>query len=237
MYTVGVRKIKKTIKKIFKFFGIYLSKEPVKFYYEVENSVLNGLIQSSNGVLHIGAHFGQEAKDYNDFNKKVIWIEAIPEVHQVLLQNISRFENQRAICALLGDTEKQSVEMYLSNNDFSASSIFDLHPKSGFKNVHIENKISLDMNTLDKVLQENECEVFSHWILDVQGAELLVLKGSSQSLLNCHSLVVEISSRPTYNGGVEYDELRDYLAIQGFLPLWEPLKNDHTNIPFLKVRK
>jgi hypothetical protein len=79
-----------------------------------------------------------------------------------------------------------------------------------------------------------EKESYNHWILDVQGAELLVLKGSTETLKYCNSIVVEVSSRPTYIGGVEYEELKLYLFSKGFTPLWNPLKNDHTNIPFIR---
>ena len=227
-------RIKKIIQEGFKIFGIYISKVPLKYYYEVENSVLDNLVKSSTGVLHIGAHYGQEATTYNEFERKVIWIEAVPDVFKILSQNISKFPNQMAICALLGDREIPGVEIFLSNNDFSASSIFDLHPNSGFTSVVMEKKISLPMTTLDNALAGIDIQEYSHWILDVQGAELLVLKGASQNLPNCKSLVVEISSRPTYTGGVQYDQLKEFLLVQGFCPLWEPLKNDHTNIPFIR---
>jgi FkbM family methyltransferase len=221
-------------KAFLKLFGVFISRKPAKFYYDLEDEVISSLIKASNGVIHIGAHYGQEANLYNDLNKKVIWIEALPIVYEKLLSNVEGFENQKAFCALLGDREEKNVKMHLSNNDYSASSIYLLDPNSGFDKVRLIDETYLPMTTLDLLLISVEKESYNHWILDVQGAELLVLKGSTETLKYCNSIVVEVSSRPTYIGGVEYEELKLYLFSNGFTPLWNPLKNDHTNIPFIR---
>jgi len=215
-------------------FGVFVSRKPPKYYYDLENEVTSNLMKASSGVIHIGAHFGQEAALYNELNKKVIWVEALPIVYEKLLSNLVNFENQKAFCALLGDREEKNVKMHLSNNDYSASSIYPLHPNSGFKTVEIIDETTLSMTTLDLLLLQEKKETYNHWILDVQGAELLVLKGSKEALKHCNSLVIEVSSRPTYFGGVEYEELKSYLFSEGFTPLWNPLNNDHTNIPFIR---
>ena len=214
--------------------GLYVSRKPVKYYYELEHEVIENLIKASKGVIHIGAHYGQEGKLYDELNKKVIWIEALPMVYEKLQLNISGFKNQKALCALLGDKEKENVKVNLSNNDYSASSIYSLHPNSGFNKVEIIDETYLPMTTLDLLLLAENKEDYNHWVLDVQGAELLVLEGSTETLKHCNSIIVEISSRPTYIGGVDYEELKSYLSSSGFTPLWNPLDNDHANIPFVR---
>jgi FkbM family methyltransferase len=221
-------------KSLLETFGVFVSRKSPKYYYDLENEVTTSLIKASTGVIHIGAHHGQEAVLYNELNKKVIWVEALPMVYEKLLLNIVGFKNQKAFCALLGDREESNVRMHLSNNDYSASSIYSLHPNSGFKSVVMIDETSLSMTTLDLLLLQERTELYNHWILDVQGAELLVLKGSTEALKYCNSIVVEVSSRPTYFGGVQYEELKSFLLSRGFTPLWNPLENDHTNIPFIK---
>jgi FkbM family methyltransferase len=166
--------------------------------------------------------------------KDVIWIEALPSVYEELMCNIKDYANQKAFCALLGDRIEKDVKIFLSNNEYSASSIFDLHPKSEFKQVKIVDEILLPMTTLDSLLAKEICSNYNHWIVDVQGAELLVLKGSVQSLKYCNSIVVEVSNRPTYINGVSYIELKTFLIANGFIPLWDPKANEHTDIPFIR---
>jgi FkbM family methyltransferase len=229
-----MRYLVKHLKLFLSFFSVYISRKPLKFYYELENEIKDNLIISSSGILHIGAHYGQEAKKYFDLSKEVIWIEALPQVYEELLKNIEQFENQIAVCALLGDISKADQLVNLSNNDFSASSIFQMHPKSGFHGVEILDSICLPMTTLDEVLEGYEISKYSYWVLDVQGAELLVLKGSVKALKFCNYILVESSTRPTYIGGAQYHDLKKFLETHGFFPLWEPLQNDHTDIQFIR---
>jgi FkbM family methyltransferase len=224
----------KRIKILFQFFGVYLYRRPLKFYYELEEEIKNNLVKASTGILHIGAHFGQEAQFYSNQKKDVIWIEALPQVYERLLENIKPYDNQIAICAMLGANKKESQEINLSNNDFSASSIFKIHPESGFANVEFSKSIDLPMNTLDNLAKDYDFSKYNLWILDVQGAELLVLKGAQDNLKFCKFLIVEASTRDVYIGGVEYSELKNYLERNDFFPVWEPLENEHTDIPFMR---
>jgi hypothetical protein len=50
----------------------------------------------------------------------------------------------------------------------------------------------------------------------VQGAELLVLRGGQSVLGQAKAVVVEVSRRRFYEGGVLYPELRRYLKAHGF---------------------
>jgi FkbM family methyltransferase len=224
----------KKLQKLLGFFGIYLNRKPQKFYYELEDEIKNNLIRASSGILHIGAHYGQESKFYFDLKKPVIWVEALPQVYAKLIKNIQKYENQIAICAMLGDAKKENQEINLSNNDFSASSLFKIHPESGFLNVRYSNTIKLPMDTLDNILKDFNLASYDLWVLDVQGAELLVLNGAKESLKFCKYLIVEASTRNVYIGGAQYAELKIHLEKFGFFPIWEPLENDHTDIPFIR---
>lgn len=215
--------------------GIFISRTPLKFYYDLENEIKNNLILSAKGILHIGAHYGQEGRFYNDNSLNVIWIEAIPEVYAELKKNISEFNDQIAYLALLGNENLTSVDFFVSNNNGSASSVFKISEKSKFKSVSMQNKIKLPMIRLDKLLSGIDLSKYSHWIIDVQGAELLVLQGAGNLISYCQSITIEVSNRETYINGAKYEELKGYLFSYGFIPLWEPIKNDHTDIPFVKL--
>lgn len=217
-------------------FGIFVSRTPVKFYYDLESEIMNNLIINSKGVLHIGAHYGQERHFYSENAKRVIWIEAIPEIYAELVKNISGYDNQIAYCALVGNNNLANVNFLISNNDGSASSIYGISKNSKFESVYMQNKMQISMIRLDNLLSNIEIANYSHWIIDVQGSELLVLQGAGDLLTFCQSITIEVSTRETYVNGAKYEEIKKFLFSNGFFPLWEPAKNDHTDIPFIRFK-
>ena len=237
--------IKKIIKKILRSLGWKL----VKINLRKPKSYVSGkpeihdfeYINKASGVLHLGGHRGLEAAVYNWFNKKVIWIEAIPNLFSELKDNIQIFYNQDAICALLGDIDGKKTKFYLSNKDQSCSSIFDLSEEVKRKelwkehNIKIEGHIILKMRTLDSIFDERNInsDDYNHWVMDLQGAELLCLKGANKSIKSCRSIHIEISKKNYYEGGSKWLEIKEFLNQKGFKVFEEP-KNDHDDVLFIK---
>ncbi len=222
------------IQGLFRYFGIHISNVPLKYYYELENEIKNNLLNNSSGVLHVGAHFGQERDVYHSYGLDVIWVEAIPEVFEILQTNIRDFREQKAICALVGNKDVQEISFYLSNNLRSASSVYKLSDKSRFRNVYQEGVIKLPMVTLEGLFPKNSLENFDHWVVDVQGSELSVLQGAGTKINFCKSIQVEVSTRETYINGSKYIEIKSFLQEKGFFPLWEPKNDDHTDVIFIR---
>jgi 2-O-methyltransferase len=202
------------------------------------NAYLSKRIQ---GVLHIGANVGQEAKRYAD--KKVVWIEADPEIMTALRHNIAPFPNQRAFCVLLGDRERE-VDFNISSNWGESSSVFAFGPYAVGErslwpdlNLTMQKTVRLKMRTLDAFAAENNLELhaYDHWVIDVQGAELLVLKGAVRCLRFCKTATLECSTVEIYEGGASYEDVKRAMAGWGFRPLIEPysLNIQSGNITFL----
>ena len=237
--------IKKIIKSFLRYLGWKLVKINIKTpttYPHPDPDIQNiECIIKASGILHIGGHRGTEAGVYNWFKKKVLWIEAIPEFFLELNDSVNRFYNQKAICALLGDKNKEKQDFFIANNDAATSSLFDFSKDVKKKNLWSDRnfkmvkKLSLDMITLDYLLEDLNISAidYNHWILDVQGAELLVLKGAKKSLINCNSIQVEVSRVEFYEGGVLWNDLLIFLKEYSFFPTSYP-QVDHTEILFLK---
>lgn len=240
--------IKKIFKYILRFFGWKLIKIKIKCpttHPHPDPDIKNiNCILGASGILHIGGHRGTEAGVYDWFKKKVLWIEAIPEIFVELNDHVSRFYNQRAVCALLGDKNKDNHNFFIANNDSASSSLFDF--SEGVKkkklwsnqNIKMIKKIFLKMVTLDDLLFKlniNSSD-YNHWILDAQGAELLILKGAKNSLMNCRSMQIEVSKAKFYEGGVLWKDLLLFLKKHYFFPTSTP-KTEHTEILFIKKNK
>lgn len=90
------------------------------------------------------------------------------------------------------------------------------------------------MVRLDSVLSQKEILEYDHWVVDVQGAELLVLMGADQLIKNCKTLVIEISRGDFYKNGSKFDDLLMFLNQKGFKPILYPKDGFHANAIFVK---
>jgi FkbM family methyltransferase len=178
------------------------------------------------GVLHIGAHEAAEASLYGDV--PVIWFEADRDRMPGLLRNIAPFPHQRAFCVLLGDREGET-DFHLASNYGAASSVFSFGPAvvgrdSLFPDLHMKRTVRLRMRKLDSVLEEHAIDPaqFDTWVLDVQGAESLVLAGAHGALASCRIILTEVSTVSVYDGGALYPDLKRQLVEHQFIPLLEP---------------
>ena len=209
----------------------------------IRKSHIEQRLKCSNGVLHIGGHKGQEAGEYARFNKPVLWIEASPIMHKVLQKNIAEFLDQRAFCALLSSKSGVQAEFHISNNaDGASSSLFEFGPKSEGEetlwpqlDLHMVDVMTLPTLKLDDLLSANNVDPadYDYWVLDVQGAEKLVLRGADHALSKCSAIYAEISLTEVYKGGVLWEELASYLKEKGFLPLFDPAR-EHDDILFVR---
>lgn len=203
-------------------------------YYQLVREIRNALIENASMILHIGAHKAQEASEYGLFDKSVIWIEANPTLLPAIEKSISRFPKQKVLIALLSDINSEEVDFYLSNNDEQSSSIFNFGSEMNHKGLKMVKSIRLPMKRLDACFDIGEIKSGSHWIVDVQGAELKVLIGANTLLDQAYSLEIEVSTKEEYLNGARYGELELFMKEKGFFPLWKPREGSHEDLLFLK---
>jgi FkbM family methyltransferase len=175
----------------------------------------------NNGIIHIGANGGQESDMYyNNNNPKVIFIEASPFVMPTLLNRIEKYKNQIAIQALV--TDKDGIEYDFlcdKNNAGQSSSLFDFHlHKKMFPNVIMGESIKLIGKTLPSILKENYINIEEYSIInmDVEGAELLVLKGAVDILHKFDTITLEASDFESRIGQPKLHEIDDFMTLNGF---------------------
>jgi FkbM family methyltransferase len=211
-----------------------VTKNPYEKYFPgFTNRMNEQFLKHATGVIHVGANSGQERDLYFRLNKSVIWIEAIPEIFLELEKNIAGYSNQRALCALVGDRSQNEVLFNVASNNSNSSSIYEFVNET-YDGITMKSNLTLPMTRMAELLNSSDFSANNHLVLDVQGSELLVLKGMSEYLGLIQSMQVEVSTREIYKGGVSYYQLKDYLEFHGFMPLWEPRPDDHTNIIFCR---
>lgn len=216
-------------------FGIFVYRKAHDSDFQLSRRIEAEQIRNSGGVLHIGAHEGQEAAFYAECGAKVLWIEAEPEVFKTLSSNISNYAQQNAICALLGSENRENVAFNLASNKGASSSIYLPNVESN-QLFRITTSIKLNMRRLDSLISPSIAQELKHWVVDVQGAELPVLLGAGKLIEFCNSIVVEAKNDSFYNGGTRYSELHDFLLNEGFIALWGIEEDSEENIFFLRVQ-
>ncbi|RPG63459.1 MAG: FkbM family methyltransferase, partial [Flavobacteriaceae bacterium TMED238] len=132
-------------------------------------------LQSSN-IVHVGAHRGQEVKDYieNFLNPTVHLFEPQKSLCDYLQAEFKEQKNIKIYNFGLGSINK-SEKMFLSDNDGQSSSF--LKPKQHLE-VHPEVKFSTNESFFKiKVFDELDIKNVDFLNIDTQGYELEVLKG------------------------------------------------------------
>ena len=102
------------------------------------------------------------------------------------------------------------------------------------KNLTMVDFIDLPMVRLDDMFTVEQLQIYNHWVIDVQGAEMLVLMGSGDLLNNVTSIEIEVSTKVEYSGGAKWSEIKNFLDDFGFFPLWLPKENSHEDVFFVK---
>jgi FkbM family methyltransferase len=119
------------------------------------------------------------------FGLRVLWVEPIAEIYDELVRNIANYPKQKAACAFLTDRDGQDPEFYVANNHGASSSIFqlsqhaDIWPEVGFTGSRM-----LRSTRLDTLLGHENISPASYQtlVIDVQSAELSVIKGAGELL-------------------------------------------------------
>jgi FkbM family methyltransferase len=177
-------------------------------------------------IAHVGAHLAEELADYEAAAPEtIVWVEADPEIYDRLLAIVEAGKSPtiRHICinALITDAAGEEVGFHRFSNDGHSSSIVraaeNLH--LNWPDVHeVGQELLLRSDTLANVLAGSGIapERLDVLVLDVQGAELLALKGSGAYLDHVKFLEVEASTIPIYQGAPLLRELDPWIAARGF---------------------
>ena len=233
--------LKLIIKRILKKIGWRLIKilpPPKSIQEDIQKEIIDAILHS-NGVLHIGAHRGSEAPIYSWFDKPAIWIEANNEIFEELKINLHHYEDQFAYNYLILDKNEDDRNFYISNNDGASSSVFEFG--EDHQNTDLFNNRRFDFiktkkiksHSLDSFLKLEKISInkYNYWVIDVQGAELLVLNGCKTNLQFCKYLYIEISKKSFYKNGAKWQDLKKFLDMNNFIKITDP-KYDHDNVLF-----
>lgn len=180
-----------------------------------------GLRSRVSGVLHVGAHLGEEARAYRDVGfRPVIWVEANPDLIDQLIP-IVRHYNQKVIEAVVSDEVGKEITFHITRDPEGtamSSSLLELalHKKYAPWVKEVEQK-TLVTTTIDTLAEQyddiNKCNFIN---LDIQGAELLALRGAENFLEHCQYVYTEVNENYLYKDCALLPEMDAFLGERGF---------------------
>jgi len=169
------------------------------------------------GVIHVGAHHGQEYESYlEEFGPEIRthWFEPLNSAFEVLQERLGdKIRCELYHCAL-GATNGAAEIWEDSGNSGQSSSL--MRPKehlTQWSHITFPHTSEIALRTLDSFGIRNANVL----VIDAQGYELEVLKGAEQTLLSVDHVFCEINSREMYEGCPTPEELDGFLGQRGFV--------------------
>ncbi len=112
------------------------------------------------------------------------------------------------------DTDK--TETVWADGNPGASSLFKASGKYP-KEKYIQKEVQVPTTTLDTFLRENNINGIDLMWMDIQGAELMALKGMKAYLKTVKSIQTEVEFFEIYKGQAMFAELNAFLTLSGFV--------------------
>jgi FkbM family methyltransferase len=176
--------------------------------------VLQALGFRPKGILDIGAFEGAFARTARHFfaQSPILMLEAQPGKEVQLKAIAAQLPDVDYRIVLLGTETRADVAFHHVNAaiNSSGSSLYEEQTR------YPRDTISLPMRRLDDVLAEMAGREFDLLKVDVQGAEIDVLRGGVRTLAGIVAIVIELSLLEYNKGAPLIGEVMRWLAEQGF---------------------
>jgi FkbM family methyltransferase len=179
------------------------------------------ILQENNihifGSFHIGAHECEEITFYNKLGLKpndIVWIDAIAsKVNEATKRGIPN-----VYTAVITDKDDEEIIFNVSNNVQSSSVLeFGTHSQEHPSVVYVD-KINLKSITIDTFFERNNIDAskYNFWNFDIQGAELMALKGATQSIKYAKAIYLEVNEKELYKNCGLITEIDTFLFQYNF---------------------
>ncbi len=167
-----------------------------------------------SGVIHVGAHWGQE---YNTYIKmgmdKIIFVEPATDAYNKL-QDLFRYNTSvKLIHAACGAKLGKAVLNIERQNQGQSNSILEMgthlqqHP-----GIHFTEREEIDVIPLDLLWEEG----YDMLVMDTQGFEMEVIRGGLKVLHKFKYIYTEVNFSEVYKGCARIEDMDAVLDAAGF---------------------
>lgn len=186
---------------------------------ELDFNRMNHFGVKLRGALHVGAHQGNEITSYRRHNvSPVVFVEANPDLATALRK---RFASETDVVVIEAAASQQAGEATFNITSMDQSSSLlplkehaNLYPKIG-----VDRQITVRTERLDALLAEHGVDpaALNFVAMDIQGAELMALRGAEDLLAHIQALQIEVNYKELYDGCALIGEIDAYLNGFGFI--------------------
>ena len=181
-------------------------------------------LERPRGLIQIGASAGREiAYFYNSGITKAVLIEPLSGPFEVLKAQTANLPNYLLVNALCGSENGKAVDFFVSTNNGESSSILPPakhltdYPQVGFTKIEGLSTVTAD-HIMERVnaVRPDVFESIDFLFIDVQGAELEVLKGAAATLRRLKYIYTEVGTGDGYHGAAHLADMMQFLRGYGF---------------------
>lgn len=165
----------------------------------------------ADGVIAVGAHFGEEHPDYVAAGiKRFVYIEPCAAAFTVLKNKFAAHHHIQLFNYACGEVECEQVMYTGSQNEGQSNSLLKMH-----KHTQIHPGITLPNTELVTVKRLDSLGLahkgYQLLVMDCQGFEGRVLKGATETLKQMNYVYTEVNRDEVYQGCTLVDELDQLL--------------------------
>jgi FkbM family methyltransferase len=188
-------------------------------------NLLRDLDCMPHGVIHVGAHAGQEFQGYQAAG--IAWglyIDALPSAYEQLRATLANAPNHLAINALCSDFDGIETDFHIASNEGQSSSMLefgwhsDQHPEVEFTRTERMTTRKLD-TVVDEICAAHpqiNPNLLDCLVLDVQGSELRVLQGAHRCLTRASYVYTEVNEGGLYRNDCSLDDIIAIMRLYRF---------------------
>jgi FkbM family methyltransferase len=195
----------------------------------------------------------QSIEFYYAFPNSIIYaFECNPNTIDICKKNIENYKDriiliEGCVCDYNGTikfhpiNKEKTITTWLDGNQ-GASSMFKSNGQYPYE-MYVQDEITTDCHRLDSIIDKYGISKVDIIWMDIQGAELLALKGMGNNLQNVKYIHTEISHKEIYSGQVMFDELNNFMLTNNFViknnlslsgwqedAIYENINNDNLNL-------
>jgi FkbM family methyltransferase len=169
---------------------------------------------SPDGILHVGAHLGEESQLYIDAGWlcRVIWIEGQLELANALRITLPK-DNNLILNAIVWDENDLDLDFKITNNSQS-SSLLDFGNSWIYPEINVTKVNKVKTRRLDSLISDGDN--IDLVVLDIQGAELKALIGLGDHINRVKYIFSEVNKKEVYKDCAQVNQIDDYLIRYGF---------------------
>ena len=176
------------------------------------NKIVTKFRLNIRGVLHIGAHYGQEYKDYKTAGiNNMIFFEPVKSNFAKLVNNLSNADPEVILYNIGLGNESGLKEIYIEkgNDGMSCSLLEPIIHLQQYPGITFKTKEFVTIDKLDNIQFDRSLHNMIN--IDVQGYELEVFKGAIKSLENIDIIYTEVNRAEVYKGCARIEEIDLFL--------------------------